>query len=520
MKCKFSLGVVFIVSVLSLFFSCTNLQEKENQEESENQDFVIQLYDETSQNSSSSARVIRPFSSAEVSLVSVWNISFTDLSDSSNNFSLSTADPASGTKSYATLSDSTVALKRIPKSTYKIEIEGSFTKDSSTAAFYGTLPSVAVGSGVSSVLIPVGLKKNGTCSLSLTFTDSASALANCYSKIKLNLKSVTGTGTYDFEASDSSSDSSSSSEFVYSSTDNTFTLTKSEIPSGYYRVSFSYDAESSVSGFKVSIPQQYSTVEVVDGVETKNSSTIPLSIAYEKNYYATNSSSAAKKNGLTVASKKYLKSLLTSIAADIDSLEESSINIYMGKEIPEIDADTYSSFINAIKESKKSLILGIYGAGQTEMSSLTIMNVPSDSSSADSGQSLTSDINYSIVLTAGESSSVFNVNTLTATSGSPFSLTFKNGAKLVAGDDETSLLNAKITIDAVKENSDGSTEANYAAYLLADSSPLFECVWKDSDSSKITPCTTSFVLNDSDCCYELIDKTESGTCKTYFQVAE
>ena len=119
----------------------------------------------------------------------------------------------------------------------------------------------------------------------------------------------------------------------------------------------------------------------------------------------------------------------------------------MGEEIPEIDADTYSSLVDAIKASNKSLLLGIYGDGQTEKSSLTIMNAPSDSD--DTSQSLSSDINYSIVLTAGEKSSTFNVNTLTATQGSPFSLTFKNGANLVASDGEASLLNAEIKINAI-----------------------------------------------------------------------
>ncbi len=529
MKRKFSLNVFFIFAVSSLFFSCTNLEEKENVAESENQDFVIQFYDENLKSSSSEARIIRPFTSAELSLVSVWNISFTDLSDSSNSFTLSTADSASGTESYAVLSDSTVTLKRIPELTYKIEVEGSFTEDSSTASFYGSLASVTVGSGVSSVSIPVGLKKSGTGSLALTFTDSESALSNCYSKIKLYLESITGTASYDFEVSASPDDTGG---FVYSSTAGTFTLTKSEIPSGYYRITFSYESDSGESGFKVSIPEQYRTVEVVDGAETKNSDEIPLSIAYEKNYYATNSSSAEKKNGLAVSSKKYLKSLLALIAEKVEnsSLEESSVNIYMGEEIPEIDADTYSILVNAIKASKKSLLLGIYGDGQTEKSSLTIMNAPSDSGSDDS---FNSDINYSIVLTAGEKSSTFNVNTLTATQDSPFSLTFKNGASLVAGDGETSLLNAEIKINAIKENSDGSSEANYTAYLLTDTSsdsdvsPLFECNWTVSDSStsttKTTPCTVSFVLNDSeDCGYELVDKTDTdtGICKTYFEVSE
>lgn len=526
MNRKFYLSVFFIFAVSSLFFSCTNLEEKENGTESENQDFVIHLYDENLKSSSSEARIIRPFTTTELSWVSAWNISFTDLSDSSNSFTLSTADSASGTESYAVLSDSTVTLKRIPESTYKIELEGSFTEDSYTASFYGTLASVAVGSGVSSVSIPVGLKKSESGSLALTFTDSESALSNSYSKIKLNLKSTTGTESYDFEVSASPDDST---EFIYSSNAGSFTLTKSGIPSGYYRITFSYESDSEESGFKVFIPEQYRTVEVVDGVKTEKSDGIPLSVSYEKNYYATNSSSAAKKNGLAVSSKKYLKSLLALIAEKLEnsSLEESSVNIYMGEEIPEIDADTYSTLVDAIKAGNKSLLLGIYGAGQTEKSSLTIMNAPSDSD--DTSQSLSSDINYSIVLTSGETSSTFNVNTLTATQGSPFSLTFKNGANLAASEGETSLLNAEIKINAIKENSDGSSEANYTAYLLTDTSsdsgvsPLFECKWTGSDTStvKTTPCTVSFVLNDSeDCGYELVDKTDTatGTCKTYFEV--
>lgn len=525
MKYRFSLSVFFICFVLSLFSGCTDLSEKENVTDSNAQDFVIQLYDENTLDPSifSCARLISPFPSRELSLVSVWKISFTDLNDSSNTFTLSTDTSASGSESYASLSDSTLTLKRIPESTYKIEVEGSFTSDSLTGTFYGNISSFAVGSEGSSVSIPVGLKKMSTGSLALTFTDSSSSLSDNYSKIKLNLKTDSGTESYDFEVP---ADSSPSGEFVYSSGDNTFTLTKSEIPSGYYRISFSYDAESSESGFKVCIPEIYSTVEVVDGVETKNSETINLSIVEEKNYYATNSSAAANKNGLTSYSKKYLKSLLTLIAENIanDDLEESTVNIYMGQEIPEIDADTYSTLVNAIKEIKKSFVLAIYGAGQTEKSSLTIMNSPSDDSSSstegsDSSQSLSSDINYSIVLTAGASSSTFNVNTLTATSGSPFTLTLKNGSKLVAGDDETSLLNDEITINAIKEDSEGNSEANYTAYLLADSSPLFECVWSGTTD---TPCTASFVLSDSeDCGYELIDKTtDSGSCKTYFEPAE
>ncbi len=532
MNHKLSLSIFFICAVLSLFSACTNITDKKHSVESETLDFTIQLYDKNSDAALLSRSICPSF---DLSLVSVWKIYFTDVNDSSNTFTLSTDSTATGSESYAVLSGSTLTLSRIPQATYKIELEGSFTKDSETGTFYGSLSELEVGSSLNSVTLPVGLKKSesGTGSLALTFTDSDSYLSNYYSKIKLTLTSVFSSRSYEFEVSDSSTDSTDSSdstgEFIYSATDGTFTLTKKGIPSGYYTITLSYNSSSTESGFKVSIPEQYRTVEVVDGIQTKNSDVIKLSIETEKNYYATNSSFAANKNGLSVASKKYLKSLLALIAQNIenDKLEESTVNIYMAGEIPEIDADTYSTLVNAIEQSNKSFVFGLYGDSQTEKSSLTIINVPSDSS--DSTQSLSCDINYSIVLTAGDSSSTFNVNTLTATSGSPFSLTFKNGAKLVASDDESSLLNAEITIKAIKGSSQEDYEDNYEAYLLTDDSTtapsaLFECVLSDISKGD-TPCVTSFALeNASDCAYELVDVTPESvdetsleTCKTYFK---
>lgn len=434
------LKIIAFFTFVSLFAGCSNLANSDDSNDGKNG-----LYEP--EDSSKGALEIRLGSSGEryvlaydfnLSNFSTWTCTFKDENDDdAESFSVSTSD-SSGTASLK-YNDKILTAGNIPAGTYTVTITGSYTPDSddetSTYAISGSKSGVEIAQGeTASADIFVGMTKTEKGSLSLTLTDEKQLLSNIYQDLIISLKNLNGETDYSYSAADKttfnfSKDDSGSSYSLASLSDN-------NLESGWYLLSVY------CNNYKIILSD--SIIEIADGIKT--TTTITLSAAGTKTYYATNND--ASGNGLSALSRINLSDLLENLAAELP--DECEIIIYVNG-TPEIDLDKFASLKSKIAETGKSFT--IYNSNEsTETEAITLI-------SSDTGDPYTTTTNIAgaLTLTAGAETTLA-ADKITVEENAAFTITLKNGAAMNVTTPE---ITGMLGICAVK--SDGQ-EVNFSAY--------------------------------------------------------
>lgn len=422
-KLKFILELVGF-SALMMFSSCNNLELSEFKNDVQNSSkkgytsFVI---------TTGSARFIAA-DNYDISKVTSWTLSYTDESvEDAEKKSItwtSESEETESSSSYITKENGILKVNKFPVGTYSFELKGTYT-DNNEHTLYGMKSGVKLveDSSKNSISIMVGSKKTekGTGTLSLifenlkldssevNFSDVAVTLFNISTKGKIELVKDTD----------------------YKIENATVTITKNDIPSGLYQISFSYP------GLKIIIEGGNDFIEVADGLTTTGKGS--LICRTEKKYYATNE--ASSYNGLSALSRKNLTDLFNDISET--KPEESEISIYM-EETPEIDIDA----INALKKLTDKII-SVYKGSKASSSILSVL----DSDISISGE---------IILTSSSENKKLEVTSIAVGMNSPYAITLKNGTSLYDLDENISENFAgTLTINAI----DSTEKDNFAAYI-------------------------------------------------------
>lgn len=421
-KLKFILELLGL-SVLMMFSSCNNLELSEFKNDVQNSSekgytsFVI---------STGSARFIAA-DNYDISEVTSWTLSYIDESvEGAEKKSITWTVDSEETESssaYITKENGSLKVNKFPVGTYTFELKGTYT-DNKEHTLYGIKSGVEIveDSSKNSISIMVGSKKtaDGTGNLSLifenlkldssedNFSDVAVSLFNIFTKEKIELTKGTD----------------------YTIENATVTITKNDILSGLYQISFSYP------GLKVIIEDGNDFIEVADGLTTTGNGS--LICRTEKKYYATNKESSY--NGLSALSRKNLTTLLKDISET--ETKESEINIYM-EETPEIDIGT----INALKKLTDKMI-SIYKGSEAEESVLTVL----DKDISISGE---------VILASSGENETLEVASITV-GNSPYTITLKNGACLSNLDENIS---ENFTGNLTINTTDSTGKDNFSAYI-------------------------------------------------------
>lgn len=420
-KLKFILELLGL-SVLMMFSSCNNLELSEFKNDVQNSSekgytsFVI---------STGSARFIAA-DNYDISEVTSWTLSYIDESvEGAEKKSITWTVDSEETESssaYITKENGSLKVNKFPVGTYTFELKGTYT-DNKEHTLYGIKSGVEIveDSSKNSISIMVGSKKtaDGTGNLSLffenlkldssenNFSDVAVSLFNIFTKEKIELTKDTD----------------------YTIENATVTITKNDILSGLYQISFSYP------GLKIIIEDGNDFIEVADGLTTTGNGS--LICRTEKKYYATNKESSY--NGLSALSRKNLTTLLKDISET--ETKENEINIYM-EETPEIDIGT----INALKKLTDKMI-SIYKGSETEESVLTVL-----------GRDIS--IFGEVILASSGENETLEVDSITV--GNSYAITLKNGACLSNLDENISEnFTGKLTINTT----DSTGKDNFSAYI-------------------------------------------------------
>lgn len=422
-KLKFILELVGF-SALIMFSSCNNLELSEFKSDVQNSSkkgytsFVI---------TTGSARFIAA-DNYDISKVTSWTLSYTDESvEDSEKKSItwtSESEETESSSSYITKENGILKVNKFPVGTYTFELKGTYTENNEHT-LYGMKSGVKLveDSSKNSISIMVGSKKTekGTGNLSLTFenlkldssevdfSDVAVTLFNISTKENIALVKDTD----------------------YTIENAAVTITKNDILSGLYQISFSYP------GLKIIIEGGNDFIEVADGLTTTGTGS--LICRTEKKYYATNE--ATSYNGLSALSRKNLTDLFNDISKT--KPEESEISIYM-EETPEIDIDA----INALKKLTDKII-SVYKGSKASSSILSVL----DSDISISGE---------IILTSSSENKKLEVTSIAVGMNSPYAITLKNGTSLYNLDENISENFAgTLTINAI----DSTGKDNFSAYI-------------------------------------------------------
>lgn len=425
-KCFITSAVSFISLFLLVFTGCSDIDVKETS--SVNNSLTINL-------GGSSERYIQA-SSLSLSSVEIWTLLFTDTDG--NTVTLSCENKPSEslpekTSPYAyMLEEKTILVNFLPAGTYTAALAGVYSDDDVTYTVTGIKSGIIIeeNSNPTVSFVMNFLKtEEGTGSLNLTFTDSAGAFSNSYSSLSAALTGISNGKQYNSETDLTLGTYSNGS----------FTITGSNLLSGWYRLIISGDDSA-----RVSIPEDCRIIEIADGITTASS--IEISKTEAKSYYATNEKSSY--NGLSAKYRANLSTLLKSIAASFP--DEADIKIYMS-DVPDIDLDVLESLKDAMSEYD-SKIVSIYGSGETDTAALQVYCSESESDST-----VLVSLSSSVSITAGTVTSAVFYD-VTQNSQIPVTLKLKNGASV----EITGELSTPFTLNIYLLTSDGSN--NFAAY--------------------------------------------------------
>lgn len=445
---KFFAGMMLAASAL-LAAGCSSLFDTgENGSEKKEDGFVINLG-----LNKPGARLIRAFD-YDLSNFTTWTVEFKQTADNVTTtvYSLEAikGDSHSSNAAYVEYGDSKLTARYIAEGSYYVELTGTYTLEDSSTKYqvFGATSVTIEGNGTGSATVLVGPKKNSSGSLSLSFADSgAFSDTELYSSdsgltygVKATLNSIDGKNSYAVTSSTTAEteasytgDNEESLSIVYSvETGDTqiptlsFSLAGSNIPSGWYSLSFSLvdSDENDVGNYRVYLPEHPDAfVEIADDCATA-SSDVSIAVDTVKTYYATNDSSSY--NGLSAASRANLNTLLETLAKSLPS--EGTIGIYVDG-TPDIDIKAFSGFKDAIAATTKTVyiynddklaVLTIEGKGSSSATTLSnsVELTPNDSDDSEKtlvvdSITLQSDIKLTLNNNAAVSATQVNTNTYT-----------------------------------------------------------------------------------------------------------
>lgn len=325
---KHNIFLLFTSLTALLFCACSSeLKEKENAS-SKPGTVTLSIANDTQ-------RTISPASGISYKDVSEWTVTFEDITESRTE----KYNDIVKTVSFSEIANQQIQL---PLGTYNVTLNGTAnnatsgeTATTQTVPFYGE-STVTVEDGKSaSISVFVAPKKSNGGTGSFNFTVNISGLEQFPD-------SVFESKLIPYSQGEEKSLSSSFQKSILTVT------TQDKIPSGFYTLSIKYTwvvGEDSVGqpltkDKEIYYPYHDFLVEIVDGLETKGSADITVSLEDSKTYYATKGETIG--NGAFESMPKNLDELLV----DINRTTISTANIYIVDEVltdetstsyPEID---------------------------------------------------------------------------------------------------------------------------------------------------------------------------------------
>lgn len=344
---KHNIFLLFTSLTALLFCACSSeLKEKENAS-SKPGTVTLSIANDTQ-------RTISPASGISYKNVSEWTVTFEDITESRS-------EKYNDIVKTVSFSESANQQIQLPLGTYNVTLNGTAknatsgeTATTQTVPFYGE-STVTVEDGKSasiSVLVAPKKSNGGTGSFNFTVTTSGEfgnytpVVSGNYFTVSLTPyggKNPVATWT-PTEISRSASVTEAGSTYSFSVSSGT----PESIPSGFYTLSIKYtwvvgddsDGKPLTKDKEIYYPYHDFLVEIVDGLETKGSADITVSLEDSKTYYATKGETIG--NGAFESMPKNLDELLV----DINRTTISTANIYIVDEVltdetstsyPEID---------------------------------------------------------------------------------------------------------------------------------------------------------------------------------------
>ena len=346
---KHNIFLLFTSLTALLFCACSSeLKEKENAS-SKPGTVTLSIANDTQ-------RTISPASDISYTDVSKWTVTFKDITESRS-------EKYNDIVKTVSFSESANQQIQLPLGTYNVTLNGTAnnatlgeTATTQPVPFYGE-STVTVEDGKSaSISVFVAPKKSngGTGSFNFTVTTSGEfgnytpVVSGNYFTVSLTpygdkIPVATWTPT---EISHSASVTEAGSTYSFSVSSGT----PESIPSGFYTLSIKYTwvvGEDSEGQLLTKTKEIYYLnhdffVEIIDGLETKGSADITVSLEDSKIYYATTDATKAKGNGAFASMPGYLDNVLDAV----NRTTISTANIYIVDEVltdetstsyPEID---------------------------------------------------------------------------------------------------------------------------------------------------------------------------------------
>ena len=273
-------------------------------------------------------RTISPASGISYKDVSEWTVTFKDITESRS-------EKYNDIVKTVSFSESANQQIQLPLGTYNVTLNGTAnnatsgeTATTQPVPFYGE-STVTVEDGKSaSISVFVAPKKSDGGKGSFNFTVNISGLEQFPDPV-FESKLIP------YSQGEEKSLSSSFSESILN-------VNAENIPSGFYKLSIKYKISSDTlkESKEIFYPYHDFLVEIVDGLETKGSADITVSLDDSKTYYATTDKTKASGNGAFRSMPGYFDDVLTAInkttisTADIIMVDEIDLQ---NPSYPEID---------------------------------------------------------------------------------------------------------------------------------------------------------------------------------------
>lgn len=358
---KHNIFLLFTSLTALLFCACSSeLKEKENAS-SKPGTVTLSIANDTQ-------RTISPASGISYKNVSEWTVTFEDITESRS-------EKYNDIVKTVSFSESANQQIQLPLGTYNVTLNGTAknatsgeTATTQTVPFYGE-STVTVEDGKSasiSVLVAPKKSNGGTGSFNFTVTTSGEfgnytpVVSGNYFTVSLTPyggKNPVATWT-PTEISRSASVTEAGSTYSFSVSSGT----PESIPSGFYTLSIKYtwvvgddsDGKPLTKDKEIYYPYHDFLVEIVDGLETKGSADITVSLEDSKTYYATKGETIG--NGAFESMPKNLDELLV----DINRTTISTANIYIVDEVLTDETSTSYPEIDVSKVNEKGKTYCIY----------------------------------------------------------------------------------------------------------------------------------------------------------------
>ena len=318
---KHNVFLLFTSLTALLFCACSSeLKEKENAS-SKPGTVTLSIANDTQ-------RTISPAAGISYKNVSEWTVTFKDTTESRS-------EKYNDIVKTVSFSESANQQIQLPLGTYNVTLNGTAnnatsgkTATTQPVPFYGE-STVTVEDGKSaSISVFVAPKKSDGGKGSFNFTVNISGLEQFPDPV-FESKLIP------YSQGEEKSLSSSFSESILN-------VNAENIPSGFYKLSIKYKISSDTlkESKEIFYPYHDFLVEIVDGLETKGSADITVSLDDSKTYYATTDKTKASGNGAFRSMPGYFDDVLTAInkttisTADIIMVDEIDLQ---NPSYPEID---------------------------------------------------------------------------------------------------------------------------------------------------------------------------------------